>query len=666
MRVWNRIAPATIGIALMLLMAGTTVRNAGAQPPPPPPPLTPLPPPPQPPGNQVTTAKANLGKALFWDEQLSSTRTMACGTCHQPRRGGSDARSTPGSVRSTNPGPDGVQGTADDIVGSPGVVLNQPDGTMMWAAHFGVQEQVTGRLAPSHVNAAYGPQLFWDGRAGQSFADPDNGTVILPNGGALENQVLGPPLSTGEMGHIGRDWADAAARIASSSPLALAFTVPSELAAWIGGRDYPQLFSEAFGSASVTGARIAMAIASYERTLFSTQAPFDSVIAGTATLTPQEAAGMQLFGGPAGCARCHGGALMSDNQFHYIGVRPAAEDSGRAIVTHALVDVGAMKTPSLRNVALRPSFFHDGRFRTLAEVVDFYNRGGDFNAPNKDPRIVPLGLNDQQKAQLVAFLNRPLIDPRVAQETSPFDRPTLSSESGRMPEILAGGSNGSAAFTPQPVAFEPPMLGNPRFTVGLFDALGSAEATLVIDAAEPPVGPVVPAGGSLAHRTITLQGSGAGAGYGSVTLAIPNDPALLGKTVYGRWYVTDPGAAGGVASSPAFRMQLFGPRGSEGAVTVDPPALTTLRLSASRPSPFRTSTLVTYEVPVTSSVRLDVYDLAGRVVRRLDERRNAAPGTYTARWDGTDDRGHAVAGGVYFYRLDTGRESRTTRVIRLP
>jgi len=375
---------------------------------------------------------------------------------------------------------------------------------------------------------------------------------------------------------------------------------------------------------------------------------------------------MQLFGGPAGCARCHGGALMSDNQFHYLGVRPAAEDSGRAIVTHALADVGAMRTPSLRNVALRPSFMHDGRFHTLAEVVDFYDRGGDFDAPNKDPRIVPLNLTPQQKAALVAFLNRPLIDPRVAAETAPFDRPTLYTESGLAPQILAGGVNGGSGHAPLPVAYEPSMLGNPRFTVGVSGALGSAEATLVIDAAEPPVGPVVPAGGSFAHRTLTLQGSGPDAGYGSVTLAIPDDPALRGQILYGRWYVADPGAAGGVASSPAFRMQMFGARGSEGPVAVTPAAAPVLRLSASHPSPFRATTLVSYELATRSPVRLIVYDLGGRVVRRLDERADAAPGSYSIRWDGADDHGRAVPGGIYFYRLDTGHETRTARVIRLP
>src|SRR5438552_11603840 len=108
------------GLLLTLLPSGAAL----AQPPPPPPPLAPLPPPPEPAGNPVTTAKANLGKALFWDEQLSSTRTVACGSCHRSGSGGSDPRSTLAVAHSVHPGPDGITGTEDDIAGSQGVVLN--------------------------------------------------------------------------------------------------------------------------------------------------------------------------------------------------------------------------------------------------------------------------------------------------------------------------------------------------------------------------------------------------------------------------------------------------------------------------------------------------------------------------------------------------------------
>ena len=649
----------------LLLAAGAS--QAQPPPPPPPPPLTPLPPPPQPAGNQVTTAKANLGKALFWDEQLSSSRTVACGSCHQAFRGGTDPRSTMAAAHAVNPGADAITPSPDDIAGSPGMVLHNADGSLAWSPEFGFAPQVTGRHAPSAINAAYAPLLFWDGRAGRAFNDPVTGQPVLLNGGALENQASGPPVSTAEMGHVGRDWSDVASRVASSSPLALSPGIPGALAAWLGSRGYPDLFAEAFGSPAVTASRILMAIASYERTLFSTQAPFDSVIAQTATLRPLEAAGMQLFR-QLPCASCHAGALISDNAFHYIGVRPAAEDSGRMAVSHDPADLGAMKTPSLRNVALRPAYMHDGRFSTLQEVVDFYDRGGDFAAPSKDPRIVPLHLTPLQKQQLVAFLSRPLTDPRVAGSDIPFDRPALWSESPLTPQVLTGGVAGGSGAPPQPVALEPSLAGNPRFTVGVFGALAGAEAVLVVDEDEPPIGGGIPSAGSFARRSVILAGAGAGGGFGSVTLAIPDDPDLLGRTLFGRWYVEDPAAAGGVAASPAFRFVIFGAHGAGTNVAVGDPAAPSgaVRLYAGQPNPFAASTLIRFDLSAPARVSLAVYDVSGRRLRQLHPRAFEPQGAHLATWDGRDDTGHEVAPGLYFYRLETDLETHSARVVRVP
>ena len=82
--------------------------------------------------NPVTAAKASLGKALFWDEQLSSTRTVACGTCHRPAEGGSDPRTVVGDLATTNPGFDQIYGTDDDVFGSPGVPRNHLDVLMRY------------------------------------------------------------------------------------------------------------------------------------------------------------------------------------------------------------------------------------------------------------------------------------------------------------------------------------------------------------------------------------------------------------------------------------------------------------------------------------------------------------------------------------------------------
>ncbi|MDM7921877.1 MAG: cytochrome-c peroxidase, partial [Pyrinomonadaceae bacterium] len=190
----------------------------------------PLEPPPAPAGNPITAAKASLGKALFWDEQMSSTKTVSCGTCHRPAKGGSDPRTVFGSDNARNLGPNGVPdvpgaplATLDDIFGSPGVPKNNADGTYTESPMFQYRLQVTGRKSPTYLNAGYATGgLFWDGRASDTFRDPITNDIIIADGASLESQVLGPPLSDVEMSHGGRNWTQVAARIAASKPLALA------------------------------------------------------------------------------------------------------------------------------------------------------------------------------------------------------------------------------------------------------------------------------------------------------------------------------------------------------------------------------------------------------------------------------------------------------------
>lgn len=530
--------------------------------------LPPLNPPPAPPGNPVTATKAYLGKALFWDEQLSSTRTVSCGTCHFAGNGGSDSRSIVNSARATNPGADAIFGTGDDVFGSPGVTSNNADGTFNWSSVYGFREQVTGRKAKSYIDAAYSPLLFWDGRATGTFTDPVTGAVVLPNGGALESQVLGPPVNSVEMAHGGRNWTDVAARISASKPLALSPSAPTALSTWIGGRTYPQLFEEAFGTPEVTPARIAMAIATFERTLYSDRTPFDDAAGGIAPLTPAEQRGQGVFNNQGRCNTCHTGNLFTDNQFHNIGLRPQTEDTGRFQVTGNQNNLGEFRTPSLRNVGLRAPYFHNGRFATLEDVVEFYNRGGDFPAPNVDRnRIRPLNLTPQQRADLVAFLRRPLTDPRVAAQTAPFDRPTLYTESSRVPEIVGTGTAGANGFVPQAIAYEPPIVGNPNFTVAVSNALGSAQAVLVVDDNDPGTGQI-PANASFARLSVQLSGNDAGGGFGSVSLQIPDNSALVGRTFYGRWFVSDPNAPNNLAVSQAFRFTVFGEASSPACCSI--------------------------------------------------------------------------------------------------
>ena len=541
---------------LTTLLVGLSVSCAAiAQTPPPPPP--PLGPPPVPPQNPQTEAKINLGKVLFWEEQLSLTGTVACGTCHRPSDGGSDPRSAFANAGSTHPGPDGVYNNGDDIQGSPGVPSHFANGFYELSSNFGLNPQVGGRKSPSMINAAYSPILFWDGRAGTSFTDPDTGQVLIPNGAALENQALAPLLDVAEMSSMGAMVGDIAGRLGGARPLALATEIPAALGAWIADRGYPALFNEVFGSPEVTPARIAMAMASYQRSLFSNQAPIDAFFAGQPNvLTPQEAQGQQLFGAND-CRACHAGNRFTDENFRYIGVRPVPEDLGRFNQTANPGDRGAFKVPSLRNVELRAPYMHNGRFATLEEVVDFYDRGGDFNAPNKDPRVRPRGLTAQQKQALVAFLKRPLTDPRVGPESAPFDRPTLYSESDRVPQIIGSAVVGSGAIAPQIHAIEPPLLGNANFTVGVSRALGGAQATLVVSHSDPGIQASVPSG-DFANIGGTLAGSGAGAGYASMQLDLGSEPGLIGQTLFGRVYIDDPAAANGLAITQAFQINVFG------------------------------------------------------------------------------------------------------------
>jgi cytochrome c peroxidase len=287
-----------------------------------------LPPVPVPPGNPITPNKTLLGKALFFEEQVSATHTVACATCHGIRTGGgSDPRSLfPGS---THPGVDGLFGTRDDIRGSRGVIGKEPSGPYRATPFFGLAEQVTGRRAMTVVNAAFVPEAFWDGRARNAFVDPLTQAVVLPDRAALESQAVGPPLNTVEMAHFGQTWSDVVDRLTGATPLALASNVPAALAQFVANRGYPELFGMAFGTPDITPVRIAMAIATYERTLLAGQSPFDDFRAGNQNaLTPQQQRGQQLFFSPQNaCGQCHGGPLLTDNRFFYTGCSPSGSSS---------------------------------------------------------------------------------------------------------------------------------------------------------------------------------------------------------------------------------------------------------------------------------------------------------------------------------------------------
>jgi hypothetical protein len=176
-----------------------------------------------------------------------------------------------------------------------------------------------------------------------------------------------------------------------------------------------------------------LAIQLYEATLISDLTRFDLFDSGIDpnALNAQEQQGLNIFNGKAGCAGCHGGHFLSDasesapdKQMDNIGVRPVSDDIGAFAVFGAGFE-GKFKVSPLRNVELNGPYFHNGGKLTLEEVIDFYNRGGDF--PN--PAIGSLGLTAQERADLKAFLLT-LTDERVRQEMAPFDHPELLIPSG--------------------------------------------------------------------------------------------------------------------------------------------------------------------------------------------------------------------------------------------
>ena len=393
--------------------------------------LAQLGPPPVPAENPITEPKRLLGKLLFWEEQVSSADTIACGGCHQAAAGGSDR------IVSINPGPDRFIPSPDDIGGSRGVVRTDAFGVPIPDPVFGTIRQVTSRAALSVIGAAYAPEVFADGRAGGSFVDPDTGSVTIPSGGALENQALHPILSPVEMAREGRTWLDVRNKLQRSLPLRDATDLPPDLDAVVASRaTYPELFAAAYGDPGISAARIAFAIATYERTLVPDQTPWDRFTAGEPNaLTQQQALGFNFFQG-LHCAICHAPPAFTNHTFHNIGMRPVVEDRGRQGVTGSLLDAGRFKIPTLRNSGLKPTHMHNGRLATMTTAVLWYRLANPDRSPDNLDGLLPINVTSSNAVSIVDFIENGLTDPRVAAETFPFDRPTL--HGGSLPVLNVG------------------------------------------------------------------------------------------------------------------------------------------------------------------------------------------------------------------------------------
>lgn len=248
------------------------------------------------------------------------------------------------------------------------------------AFSHGVGGSLGERNTPSVMNMASRPYFFYDGRAG-----------------TLEAQAVSPVENPVEM-HL--PFAEAVVRVAKQSA-------------------YKRLFWEAYGAAP-DSVLIGKALATFQRTLESDgSAPHDRWLndEDPAAMSPSQIRGRDIFLEKGKCFDCHFGPDFTGDEFRNVGLYDGQEnaDQGRFKETGDSADLGKLKVPGLRNVALTAPYMHDGRFQTLEEVVDFYDNSRDFvpNPINIDPLMEePLHLTVQEKRDLVAFLHA-LTDARI-------------------------------------------------------------------------------------------------------------------------------------------------------------------------------------------------------------------------------------------------------------
>jgi cytochrome c peroxidase len=219
--------------------------------------------------------------------------------------------------------------------------------------------------SPTLLNVAWMPRLGWDGK----FRD-------------LESVAFAPITATGNM------------NMKEDALTGRLLAMP----------DYVSAFSGAFEDHAISRRNIELALATYERSIVSAEAPFDRWIRGDEQAIEEPAKrGFDLFNGKARCAGCHSGWAFSDGSFHDIGVAQGPDiGRGRLFPTSTKL-LYAFKTPTLRDVARRGPYMHDGSIPTLEAAIELYNHGG-IARPSRSELIAPLGLTEGEKSDLIAFL----------------------------------------------------------------------------------------------------------------------------------------------------------------------------------------------------------------------------------------------------------------------
>ena len=370
-----------------------------------------------PPGAVPTKEQIALGDKLFNDKRLSVDDSVSCATCHDPQKGFTDGK---------------------------------PQAE-------GIGKKRGQRNSPTVLNAMFNATQFWDGRAP-----------------SLEEQAKLPILNPIEMGQKSPD--DVVAKLSK---------IP----------EYEKEFRAVFGR-DLNYDDLASAIAAFERTQFTGEAPFDKFIAGDAkALGAAAKRGWSLFNGKGRCNNCHGfsttNPLFSDHKFHNIGIaahktdfvaraRKAAgvvrtgdlkqidelaletdfSELGRFLVTKNLGDIGAFKTPTLRNIAATGPYMHDGSLATLWDVMDHYNKGGVPN-PYLDGGMQRLGLTETEIDEMVAFLES-LTSPRFAtfaKAEMGKQRAKKATRPERDTEVAMGKKGNLGDLAPNPDRKDPAAIG---------------------------------------------------------------------------------------------------------------------------------------------------------------------------------------------------------------
>jgi cytochrome c peroxidase len=486
---------------------------------------------------------AQLGKSLFWDEQVSVDNTMACGTCHMPRAGGTDDR--PGAVAPNSAF--GAFGMVPQAVSQFGTV----DYGFLTNPSTQIDRSVTPVTPPTMIGAYLFHHLFWDERAGPAFRDAFG--VPLPNfpdWAALEDLSVEPPLSHIEMGYEDLDWQSGflQAKLNDSFPLAMVdpSTIPPDVQ-WIHtfGSTYHKVFDFVFqnhpepllaSANGVTRERFAAALANYQRTLIPDQAPID-----LGQMTPDQVRGFQIME-RSDCFRCHSSSGSPDIQ----GTGPLLDPFDNAFsdgFSHDIDIAGVRrKTATLRNVGLHTKWTSTGHggdgvnrvfVTSQSDLLDFYEQ--------QPPPLGTGPLTPGERAALAAFLFDALTDPRVANEQFPFDRPQLYSELHPFEgnEYGWGTAAPGGTLIPEIIANSPPQIlpgGGPSwFKIGVGNAPANAPAWLLVDPAPAFAPPLFVNGPAIVLPANPTNNQG----IGTIQQPVALHPALLGVPFYAQWAILD-------------------------------------------------------------------------------------------------------------------------------